>query len=293
MNVKFAALVILMFVLSSGCQSSVSETPLQTHIASVPTPTLSMPTITPVPTSTQQTLVDKSELISKRELNCSSLGTFTKCSGDVLSIEFEYPTIWGKIEAVLRTGGYTGYAYDYYFGEKTIAETEPLVAGGRSIDFSEGRGGMSTDFAGFGDSGLQTNYCAWHDLFPICQRINPDVVWMIRFPNANYICENAQFDTTPIFRVEVNLPNNPTVNGFVFQAPFLSEKLTGQLNSNLYPLLGLDSQMIPAKCDMASRDAFDTAVSTYVEKIQNNSLDAETLNNLVVLIHLAKSITLP
>jgi hypothetical protein len=141
MNIKFAVIAILILVLTVRCGSSASKTATPTLIDIIPTHTLyPTSTFTSVPASTPLPLADQSKLISKGNLNCSPLGTFTKCVDDVLNIEFEYPTIWGEIEAVLRTGGYTGYAYTYYFGGKTIAETEPLVAGGRSRDFSEGRG---------------------------------------------------------------------------------------------------------------------------------------------------------
>lgn len=294
MNVKFMVLVILMFVLIAGCQSSVSETPLQTIIATITTPALPAPTTAPVPTSTQQLLVHNPELISKRKLNCSSLGTFTKCVDDVLNIEFEYPTIWGEIEATLRTGGYTGYAYDYYFGGKTIAETEPLVAGGRSMDFSEGRGGMSTDFAGYGNSGMQIKEICdlrLQVLFPICQKVIPGVAWMIRFPNAEYICNSAPgFYTTPVFRIEVDLPNNPKINGFVFEAPLFSEQFSNQVKNELYPILGLGSDMVPTKCDETNQQAFDSQRNVFLERITNKTSDSETLRNLDELIHLATSI---
>jgi hypothetical protein len=157
MNVKFVVMVILVLILTMGCQSSISETPTPKSTAIISNTPTHYPilTFTPGPSSTPYPSPKQSELISKRKLNCSSLGIFKKCVDDVLNIEFEYPTTWGEIEAALRTGGYTGYAYDYFFGGKTIGETEPLVAGGRSIDFSEGRGGMSTDFAGYGNSGMQ------------------------------------------------------------------------------------------------------------------------------------------
>lgn len=297
MTVKFTPLVILMFVLIAGCQSSVNATPFQTNTATITTPSLQASTTAPVPTLTQQPLVHNPELISKGKLTCSSLGTFTKCVDGILNIKFEYPTIWGEIEAELRTGGYTGYAYDYYFGEKTIAETEPLVAGGRSIDFSEGRGGMSTDFAGYGDAGLQIKEgcdASWQDLFPICQKIGTDVTWMIRFPNAKYICENSPgFYTTPVFRIEVNLPNNSTINGFVFEAPFLSEHFFNQVKNDLYPLLGLGSDMAPTKCGEVNQQAFDAQIISFIEKINANTTDDETQRTLDELIHLATSIRFP
>jgi hypothetical protein len=240
-------------------------------------------------------LIHKRELISQGKLDCAPQGAFTRCIDEVLSIEFEYPTAWGEIEAVLRTGGYSGYAYDYYYGGKTIAETEPLVAGGRSKDFSEGRGGVSTDFAGYGESGLQfkTEACDTNgkDLFPICQEVAPDVAWMIRLPNANYICNSAPgFYTTPVFRIEVNLLNNPKINGFVFEAPFLSEQFSNALESNLYPLLGLDSNMVAYKCGEADQQAFDAQLRSYLEKIKTRKVDSETQRQLDELLHLAASI---
>jgi len=287
MNVKFAALVILIFVLTAGCQGSAPEASTQTPVSVVPTLTF-----TPAPTSTLQPLVHQPELISKGKLNCSLLGIFTECVDEVLNIEFEYPTIWGEIEAELRTGGYTGYAYFYYFGGKMPSETEPLVAGGRSRDFSEGRGWMPTDFAGYGNVGIQgKESCEPRDLYPLCEEVHPDVAWMIRFPNATSLCYG--FLSTmlyPTFRTEINLPNNPTINGFVFEAPLFSEQFSDEVESDLYPLLGLDSDMTPTKCDDKSQQAFDAKLKVFLDKLINKSADSETVKNLDELTHLATSI---
>lgn len=293
MNIKSAALVILIFVLTTGCQGSVSETSTQTPVSIIPTLTvIPTSTLTPPPTSTSQPLVHQPEFISKGKLDCSLLGTFTKCVDDVLNIEFEYPTIWGEIEADLRTGGYTGYAYFYYFGGKMPGETEPLVAGGRSRDFSEGRGWTPTDFAGYGDVGIQSKEsCEPRDLYPLCEEVRPDVAWMIRFPNAKFLCDG--FLSTmlyPTFRIEINLPNNPTVNGFVFEAPLFSEQFYSEIESDIYPLLGLGSDMIPTKCDDESQQAFDAKLKIFLDKLTNELADSETSKNLDELIHLANSI---
>ena len=296
MNVKFAVIAILTLVLTVGCEITSSQIATPTLVETIPTRALyPTSTFTSVSTLTPQPIGDQSKLISKGKLNCSPLGTFTKCVDDVLNIEFEYPTIWGEIEAVLGTGGYTGYAYTYYFDGKTIAETEPLVAGGRSIDFSEGRGGISTDFAGYGDKGLQyiSKACdsEWNDLFPICQELTTGVAWMIRFPNAKYICNSPPgFYTTPVFRIEVDLPNNPKITGFVFEAPLFSEQFDKQVKSELYPLLGLDSDMRPTKCDETNQKVFDSQLKVFIERIISKSADSETLKNLDELIHFATSI---
>jgi len=295
MNVKFAVLVILVVVLSAGCQNGKPEittplpitiTPTFTHIPAL--------TFTTIPTSTLEPLVHQPEFISKEKLNCSSLGIFTKCVDDVLNIEFEYPTIWGEIEAELRTGGYSGYAYDYYYGGKAIAETEPLVAGGRSKDFSEGRGGVSTDFAGYGNTGIQLKESCdpnQQSLFPVCQKVSSNVAWMIRLPDAEYICNSAPgFYTTPVFRIEVDLPDNPKINGFVFEAPFYSEQFSNEVKNELYPLLGLESDMIPTRCDEKSQQAFDAKLKVFLDNLTNKLADSETLKKLDALTHLANSI---
>jgi len=154
---------------------------------------------------------------------------------------------------------------------------------------------MSTDFAGYGDKDLQFKSKAcdskWNVLFPICQEVMSGVAWMIRFPNAKYICESSPgFYTTPVFRIEVNLPNNSTINGFVFEAPFLSEQFSNQVKNNLYPLLGLDADMVPTKCGEVDQQAFDTQLMSFIEKINAKTTDGETQRKLDQLIHLATSI---
>jgi hypothetical protein len=293
MNVKFAVLIILIIALATGCQNTTPETFTPTPNPITPTFThIPILTLTTVPTSTSEPLVHQPELISKEKLSCSSLGTFTKCVDEVLNIEFQYPTIWGEIEAELRTGGYTGYAYFYYFDGKMPGETEPLVAGGRSRDYSEGRGWMPTDFAGYGDVGIQSKEsCEPRDLYPLCEEVRPDVAWMIRFPNAKFLCDG--FLSTmlyPTLRIEINSPTNPTINGFVFEAPLFSEQFYSEVESDLYPLLGLGAEMRPTKCDDESQQAFDAKLKVFLDKLTNKSADSETLKNLDELTHLANSI---
>lgn len=290
MKTKIVLAVFLIVFTLSSCTSTITTVPIAT--------TTQTSTFTPIPpalTSTPTlTPTYQPQSISKEKLNCSSLGIFTKCVDDVLAIEFEYPTAWGEIFAELRTGGYSGYAYDYYYGGKTIAETEPLVAGGRSKDFSEGRGGTSTDFGGYGDTGMQLKEScnpSLKDLFPICEQVIPDVTWMIRLPNAKYICNSSPgFYTTPVFRIELNLPNNPTINGFVFEAPFWSEKFFNQIKGDLYPLLGMGSDMFPKKCNEADKQAFDNQLALILESIEMGKIDKETQQLINEVIHMAKSI---
>ena len=153
---------------------------------------------------------------------------------------------------------------------------------------------MSTDFAGYGESAMQvTESCDrnWQHLFPLCHEVMSDVTWMIRFPNAKYICESAPgFYITPVFRIEVNLPNNPRIHGFVFEAPVFSEQFSKEVESDLYPLLGLGSDMVPHKCGAVDRQAFDAQLSFMIEKLDSEKVDRETQRKLDELIHLATSI---
>ena len=192
-------------------------------------------------------------------LDCLPVGVFSRCVDEVLNIEFEYPSSWGEIEAVLmRTGGYAGYAYDYHFGGKTHAETEPLVAGGRSLDFAEGRGGMPTDFGGYGHIYAQFKKSAcdsrWNDSNPVCREVTGDTAWMIRFPNATVMCEGdvGSWTTMPVFRIEVNLLENPTIDGFVFEAPFFSEQFADQVREGLV-LAARNTSPIRCRANATSR----------------------------------------
>ncbi|MCL7453404.1 MAG: hypothetical protein M8467_10195 [Anaerolineae bacterium] len=235
---------------------------------------------------------------SEGMLDCVPAGTFSHCVDDVLGIEFEVPASWGPIETSLRPGLDAGFAYDYYFDGKAHAETEPLVAGGRSVDFSEGRGAMPTDFGGYEHAGWQrTSACAgsgdwFRNSYPVCQQVNENVAWMIRFPNASVLCEDVlgNWQTMPVFRIEINLPDKPTINGFIFEAPFFSEQFAGRLQNALYPLLGARLDWRASKCDEASREAFDAQLMALIETITNRTADAETLENVDELVYLAESI---
>jgi hypothetical protein len=235
------------------------------------------------------------KILSKEKLVCTPIGDYKKCMDETLNIEFEHPAVWGDIEAVLRTGWDSGYAYKYSFHSATISDAYLPETGGLSIDFAEGRDQHQTDFAGFGNSGLPADSCEDRDLYPICNDTSPDVKWMIRFPNAKYFCEVSHRDTSPVFRIEINLPDNPTINGFVFIVPFLSEPLYEEIKKDIYSLFLKGPEMMPSypeACYPENRQPFDEEVKKFIERLQARSLDAETLMNLDDLIHLAGSITL-
>lgn len=94
----------------------------------------------------------------------------------------------------------------------------------------------------------------------------------------------------PVFRIEISLPDNPTFNVFVFEAPFFSERFAGRVQNDLYPLLGARLDWRASKCDEASREAFDAQLKALIETITNRTADAETLEKVDELVHLAESI---
>ena len=103
--------------------------------------------------------------------------------------------------------------------------------------------------------------------------------------------EIDRFTFQPVVRIEINLTQNSTIQGFVFEAPYLSEQLSEELDRDLFPHLGLrpDAQII--QCDSESRAAFDLAVQDFVDRVESSLLNGGTQENLNELRHLATSIT--
>lgn len=291
----FLTIVLVACLFSVGCQNlTTTEVPtllLPTETPVTPSPV--SPTATKTHTPTAQPTKDP-RIVSREKLNCTLLENFTKCIDETIGIEFEYPTSWGEIEGVLRTGGDSGYAYKYLFNGGTVPEIYLPQTGGVSIDFAEGREWNPLDFGGFGDKPYQVDSCEQRDYYPICNEVNSDVKWMIRFPNAKYLCENAHFYISKNFRIEVNLPNSNNVNGFVLETVFLSQNLLDEVSRDIYSTFLVETEEIsfPKSCDTASQQAFDELITKFIERLQTKSLDTETQNNLDNLIHVAESITL-
>lgn len=239
------------------------------------------------------------QILSEGTLDCVPTGSLAHCVDDVLSIEFDIPASWGSVKTKLLAGGYTGHAYYYYFGGKTDAGPKDLVAGGLSANYSSGgRGAMPTDFWGYEDADWhRASACAgsgdrFGNSYPICREVSDHVAWMIRFPSAEVLCPHGFYawETAPAFRIEVNLPDNPKINGFVFEAAFFSRAFADQVEAELYPLLGIQAGFEPRRCDEASRQAFDRQLAALIDSIMERTADAETIENVDELIHFAESI---
>ncbi len=255
------------------------------------------PTTLPLPTATR--IVPPSPvpivptIISDVRLECLHHNTFAKCSDDTLGIEFEYPISWGGIEAVLRTSyAGTGYAYEYYFIGTSSEYLHPIEAGGRSKDFGEARGGMFTDFRGYGDESYQDRCDNFKKFAPVCREIQPNVILTMIYPQARYICDPGPGSfSTPLAFIEINLPENPLINGFVFISPFLSQQQQDILNAHLDDILGRSPKtLVATNCDSSSQVEFDNKINELIENIRTGSVDNNTNNNIQQLEYVAASV---
>lgn len=323
------SLIMLAMLLCNACQAAVpaqleattaGEAAARTTPAVHPsrTPTLApfqepadfQPPASPRPSPTLQPTP------AFEELGCEVQGRYARCTDDVLGIAFEYPAAWGEIEALLATA-YGGYAYYYSYGAPQT-DTYPLTAGGRSKGFSPPRGQSPTDFDGLADAPSPHLCPSSGAPRVLCGQVKPGVLWTVDFPDGLSFCAGLSQDRLaaatfqPVVRILVDLPENPTISGFVFQAPFLSKHLSQELDAELLPILGLGSALqvqgcptppwpsaarapcVPSdsrKCDDASWQAFDSRVQAFIERFKSGALDAGTLENLDDLMHLATSIS--
>jgi hypothetical protein len=256
------------------------------------------PTVTARPKSTNTPFVPPSPIpivrtvISRERLACTHQKNFAQCSDDTLGVDFEYPRWWGGIEAVLRTGD-TGFAYEYHFIGTSSDHLFPIKAGGRSTDFGEARGGMLTDFRGYGDEPFQEICDRIARFAPICREIQPNVMLTMSFPQSQYVCDpGPNTFSKPLAFIKVSMPENPLINGFVFISPFLSKQQQEFLNENLNDILGYSREtLVPTKCDEASRVEFDTKVNELIENIETGKVDTETIENIQQLEYVAASVT--
>jgi len=201
---------------------------------------------------------------------------YTTCEDVVLDISFEYPNQWGEINAEFRPGE-DGYSYEYSHNTQDLY----LQAGGRSRDFSEGRDGFITDFWGGAACSAEE---------PMCETIQPDVVFKLAFPKARETCFPGPGTLFyPIATVAINLPSRPSIHGFIFISHFLSANLTEELMQTLGPK---DPQSLNYRCDEADRKLFDAKTQEIIQRIRSGFLDQATKTNLEQLRHLAQSVVI-
>ncbi len=251
------------------------------------TATAAPPTAISAPTATPAIAVTPVDA----RLGCARDGATYFCRDQALGLSFRYPAAWGRIGRTnLRTSAQSGRAYDLVFDRPPVP---PLpVAGGRSRDFAEGRGGLLTDFGGYDKSAPGSLIGLGKDgkcdpAFASCERIQSNVILALLYVPGPIRCEGGPILVgDPVALVAIDLPNNPNVNGFVFAAPFLSEPALARLNATI----GVTAQGDSTRCGSTDVAAYDATLKDLLMGIQTGRADAETLANISALRALAQSI---
>lgn len=269
-----------------------SATPSPTA-ASIPTAT-PMPPATPLPTATpapilvptmtptrwdlgswpeetpaegprrvQPTLVDLPE--EDAPFWCADFNQAWHCKDQLLDTYFVYPEFLGRIiTATMRTGGYDGLAYDYDFvdGETGVA------AGGRSDNFSEGRGPMYTDQSGF-QGRAPAELCAdWQAT--TCEEVAPGVIFMVLYPKAAWFCSDGMAPTTsPRALIAVDLAHHPLIHGFGFTAALLPPTQETEWQARWFDNRTQETCAAPAQAE------FDQAVTDLRTALTAGTADPE------------------
>ncbi len=270
--------------------ATASLTPRESHTPRPsPAPTQS-PTATPDLSPTPDP-----HILSVAEVPCEPAGGFMRCTDPVLGLTFEQPAAWGPITATLRESfAGAGLAYEYQYADMPGI----IQAGGRSADFTEGRGATLTDFSGSGTLGFNDKspeeWCEGLGGTPVlCSVVQPNVVLDLRFPEAEYLCLDSgqYFFTSPLAFVWVLLPDHPQINGFVFVAPFLSDEAADDLLDLRRDILGWDGSATHTACGPEQQAEFDEAITAFIATLDGGQADPDTLANVAALRHLAESIT--
>lgn len=296
--VKLFCLALISLI--AGCGAPAQDAPKTLPTAAVePTPTVS-PTATPEPTPTPlppeptpappelpaadlppDTGMQTPPEVQHPVVSCTLQGNVYQCYDELLEMSFQYPDFIGPLaETQLRPGGYAGYAYEYFFE----AAGSGAAMGGRSRDFSEGRGRMYTDQSGFGERS-QDEICAeWRA--DICHELRPGILLLGMFPQGQWFCSDFMIPTsTPRVLLAIDLPQHPQVHGFGFTWPLMPPDQEAALQSEWYSGGRL--------CDPENQATFDAWMAEIRQGVQTGAADAEIQRRYDAMLHLAESIQTP
>jgi hypothetical protein len=269
---------------AAGVATAVTTPPQE--IVSVVATVSPLPTATTVPTvepSPVPTPITSSGLVPYPDTlviipQCQVEGALINCHDDVLHVSFSYPATWGEVSARLGKGGYSGLAYKYSFlGDSQATQAYPN-AGGRSSNFSEGRGRIATDFWGFTAPSQQM--CDEQTQDVLCRVVKPGVVVGLYFPIAEQLCAPPApyfFTGSGDAGVFVNLPEPSLINGFVFITRFIDEE----------QLKALDGYQ---DCTAEGQERFDASIHTLMQQVQSGSAPPEVMERVNTVYRLAESL---
>ena len=214
--------------------------------------------------------------------------SYFKCYDALLKIDFQYPVTWGEIQTEISRGeGERGVAYGYWFLEQPA---DLFESGGRSHDWASTAGSGSEDFWFAGLQMPFDEFCQWGDAHgtTLCTQYHPGVATVIILPDAEERCDlEPDFSWEPQFWIVIDLPENETVQGFIFMSRFFSDALWEEIEQSW----GVADES--ARCDSPeARQAYDDKMAEVAERIQSDTLDWDTQYRVNLLRYMAEAIIL-
>ena len=272
--------------------TSVLATPIATAQQPAPTP-ISLPTATPVPLATAMPTaqpylklfrsdgrpVEGTLVAAAPQVACTPQGEVIGCYDALLEMDFRYPAFMGQLlYTELKKGGYAGYAYEYAF------DVMGSAAGGRSRNFSEGRGYMYTDAKGFNGHSAE-EICADRRA-AMCQELGPGALLIVLLPQAEWLCSDAMmFHAIPRSILVLDLPEHPLINGFAFTFQLLSAQAEAAFRDEWYS----DGK----QCAPETKVELGSTIEQLRQDLEAGTAVAEIQQRYDAMIQIAESIQSP
>lgn len=218
-------------------------------------------------------------------VTCTPDGDVQSCYDELLDMHFSYPAWMGQIQyTVLRQGSYSGYFYEYIFENYNLHMDNASYAGGRSRDFSEGRGPYYTDQSGFNGQSAESLCEAWAAV--ICQELSPGAIAIGILPQAEWLCgDHMMFRPIPRGILILDLPEHPLINGFAVSFSLLSPEAAAAFYEEWYS----DGM----RCQEETKSKLALAMDQLRQDLLAGTADPEIQLRYDTLIELAHSIQSP
>lgn len=239
------------------------------------------------PTPTTQVL--NSNTVFSGDLPCRNRGDGSqRCEDDVLELTFDVPVTWGKLTGGLSRG-WSGLSYGIFPGEEAAIRDYGLEMGGRSKYYGAPREAFPTDFGGF-EHGFESWRCdETEERLSWCEWIVEDRILMAwEFPKAEMVCREPYADVFYLPRVWIiiDLPENDTINGFVFLTNFLSESQVQRLDA----AISISDPMQLRVCNPETMANFDRIMTEFAGQVKRGDIDDESQKVLDMIRAVAESI---
>jgi hypothetical protein len=279
-------------VVVPAAPSSILPTPVQVaqHPTDAPT---SAPPIAPSPLQTPEAImppfpssytsegvpITGTPIPATPLVICTPQVELVDCYDELLDMSFSYPAFMGPVgHTMLRQGGYSGYGYEYTFEERES------YAGGRSRDFSEGRGPRYTDQSGFNGQPAAASCPTWPGM--TCSELSQSALLVVMLPQAEWLCSDAMM-FTPIPRaiLVLDLPEHPLINGFSFSFELMSAEATEAFREEWY-MHGKD-------CEPETKAELSAAMEQLRQDLQAGTAAAEIQQRYDAMIQIAESVQSP